>query len=192
MKIFCLYHLQSEELHSGVADPFFFLLTRTGNALAAKQMHLSLSYTHTLTHMHMCEHTHTTHTHTRTHTRTHTQCPHKSPSPCKTCHIHVIIHICVLINHINIHTHTQHIHTHTQFVKSSYSICICIAFSHYTSFQSSFTEDHNANIYDILLSSCLIVAFSRIELGHNILYICNDKNNQAFDPTQVYYMHAVA
>ncbi len=36
-------------------------------------------------------------------------------------------------------------------------------------FQSSFTENNDVNVYNILLSSCLIVAFSRIELDGYIL-----------------------
>ncbi len=47
---------------------------------------------------------------------------------------------------------------------------IILLFFHNTQFQSSFTENHDANVYNILLSSCL-VAFSRLELGNNIVCI---------------------
>ncbi len=37
--------------------------------------------------------------------------------------------------------------------------------------QSIFTENHDVNAYNSFISSCLIVAFSRLELGDNIVYI---------------------
>ncbi len=33
------------------------------------------------------------------------------------------------------------------------------------------TENDVVNVYNILMSSCLIVAFTRLELGDNIVYI---------------------
>lgn len=45
-------------------------------------------------------------------------------------------------------------------------------FLQYTLFQSSLTENHDLNIYNILTSSCLIVTFSRFKLDDNIVAFC--------------------
>lgn len=45
-------------------------------------------------------------------------------------------------------------------------------------FLSSFTENNDVNVYNIFLSSCIIVAFSRIELDDNIVTFCVDINKQ--------------
>ncbi len=44
-------------------------------------------------------------------------------------------------------------------------------FSQYTLFQCSFPEYLDISVYDILIYSCLTVAFSKLELCSNIVYI---------------------
>ncbi len=47
--------------------------------------------------------------------------------------------------------------------------------------KSSFTENHDVHVYNILISSCLIVAFSRLELGDNIVTFYDNTSNQAVE-----------
>ncbi len=60
-------------------------------------------------------------------------------------------------------------------------------FSFYnTLFQSSFIENHDVNVY-ILILSCLIVAFSRLELDNIILFTFGkDVHNQAVEIGYIY------
>lgn len=51
---------------------------------------------------------------------------------------------------------------------------------HNTHCQSNFTENHDINVHNFLISSCLIVALSRLELGNSIIFW----NNQ---PVEICY-----
>ncbi len=55
-------------------------------------------------------------------------------------------------------------------------------------FQSSFIENHDVNVY-ILILSCLIVAFSRLELDNIILFTFGkDVHNQAVEIGYIIYI----
>ncbi len=59
---------------------------------------------------------------------------------------------------------------------------------------SSFTDNHDGNVYNILISSCLLVLFSRLELGVNVvcnLSFCSDKNNQADENCYIVYIQHI-
>jgi len=55
-------------------------------------------------------------------------------------------------------------------------------------FQSSFTENHDVNVYNILISSCLIVALSRLELGVNVVNILQRYKQSVVEICKSYYM----
>lgn len=66
---------------------------------------------------------------------------------------------------------------------------------HNTLIQSSFTEIHNVNVYNISKYSCLIVAFIRLKQGNIVgTFDCNDIEQSRFailhSPVQVHCMYA--
>ncbi len=67
---------------------------------------------------------------------------------------------------------------------SDLKLCRMFSFT-YTLHERSFSKIHNRGT---LISSCLIVAFNRLELCDNTVTFCDDTNNQAVEIYSIVYI----